>query len=166
MEGSKNMNQDELFMKAAIIEAKKALKLQEVPIGAVVVHNNQIIGRGFNTREMQQKSTGHAEMMAIEEACKNIGSWRLEETTLYVTLEPCPMCAGAIMLSRIQKVVYGAGDPKGGCAGTILNILQEPRFNHQCEILEGVLADECSTMLTDFFRSIRQKKKNGRSLNN
>lgn len=160
------MNQDELFMKAAIIEAKKALKLQEVPIGAVVVHNNQIIGRGFNTREMQQKSTGHAEMMAIEEACKNIGSWRLEETTLYVTLEPCPMCAGAIMLSRIQKVVYGAGDPKGGCAGTILNILQEPRFNHQCEILEGVLADECSTMLTDFFRSIRQKKKNGRSLNN
>lgn len=153
------MNQDEYFMREAITEAQKALKLQEVPIGAVVVYQNEIIGRGYNTRETEQKSTGHAELMAIEKACRKIGSWRLEKATLYVTLEPCPMCAGAIMLSRVQRVVYGARDPKGGCAGTILNILQEPRFNHQCEVTAGVLVEQCSTMLTEFFRNLRRKKK-------
>ena len=153
------MNQDEYFMREAITEAQKALKLQEVPIGAVVVYQNEIIGRGYNTRETEQKSTGHAELMAIEKACRKIGSWRLEKATLYVTLEPCPMCAGAIMLSRVQRVVYGARDPKGGCAGTILNILQDPRFNHQCEVTAGVLVEQCSTMLTEFFRNLRRKKK-------
>ena len=153
------MNVDEYFMQEAILEAKKGGEFSEVPIGAIIVYENKIIGRGYNTRETLQKSTGHAEMMAIEEACQYLGSFRLEKTTLYVTLEPCPMCAGAIMLSRVPRVVYGATDPKGGCAGTILNILNEPRFNHQCEVISGVMQKECSEMLTLFFKSLRQKKR-------
>lgn len=153
------MNLDEKFMEEAILEANKGLQFAEVPIGAVIVHENKIIGRGYNTRETLQKSTGHAEMMAIEEACKKMGSFRLEDTTLYVTLEPCPMCAGAIMLSRISRVVYGAPDPKGGCAGTVLNILNEPKFNHQCEVVSGVMQDECANMLTSFFKNLRQQKR-------
>ncbi|WML46435.1 tRNA adenosine(34) deaminase TadA [Neobacillus sp. PS3-40] len=151
--------QDEYFMREAINEAKKAEALAEVPIGAVLVYKGEIISRGYNLRESQQNAVAHAELLAIEQACKKIGSWRLEDTTLYVTLEPCPMCSGAIMLSRIKRVVYGAPDPKGGCAGTLMNLLQDKRFNHQSEVVNGVLAEECGHMLSAFFRTIRDKRK-------
>jgi tRNA(adenine34) deaminase len=151
--------QDEYFMREAIKEAKKAEALAEVPIGAVLVYKGEIISRGYNLRESQQNAVAHAELLAIEQACKKIGSWRLEDTTLYVTLEPCPMCSGAIMLSRIKRVVYGAPDPKGGCAGTLMNLLQDKRFNHQSEVVNGVLAEECGHMLSAFFRTIRDKRK-------
>ena len=146
-------------MHAAIMEAEKARELNEVPIGAVIVFQDEIIASGFNVRESSQSSLSHAELIAIEEANKKIGSWRLEDCTLYVTLEPCPMCAGAIVQSRIQHVVYGAYDPKAGCAGTIMNLLEEPRFNHQVKITSGILEEECSQLLTDFFRELRKKKK-------
>ena len=152
-------DQDEYFMKEAIKEAKKAEELNEVPIGAVLVMNNEIISRAHNLRELEQSAIAHAELLAIDKACRKTGSWRLEDSTLYVTLEPCPMCAGAIILSRVKRVVYGAGDPKGGCAGTLMNLLQDERFNHQCEITKGVLESECGQMLSDFFRSIRDRKK-------
>jgi|SRR5579875_1655234 len=151
--------QDEMFMIEAIREAKKAEAINEVPIGAIIVRDGQIIARAHNLREREQNSLAHAELLAIEEACKEVGSWRLEDTTIYVTLEPCPMCSGAIVLSRVKRVVYGAGDPKGGCAGTLMNLLQEPRFNHQCEVVSGVLEGECSRILSDFFRKLRDKKK-------
>ncbi|WP_066371683.1 tRNA adenosine(34) deaminase TadA [Neobacillus fumarioli] len=151
--------QDEMFMIEAIREAKKAEAINEVPIGAIIVRDGQIIARAHNLREREQNSLAHAELLAIEEACKEVGSWRLEDTTLYVTLEPCPMCSGAIVLSRVKRVVYGASDPKGGCAGTLMNLLQEPRFNHQCEVVSGVLEGECSRILSDFFRKLRDKKK-------
>ncbi|MGL4373127.1 MAG: tRNA adenosine(34) deaminase TadA [Turicibacter sp.] len=147
------------FMKEAIIEAKKAKDIEEVPIGAVIVRGEEIIARAYNLRETIQLSNAHAEMIAIQKANEVVGSWRLEECTLYVTLEPCPMCAGAIVQSRIPRVVYGASDPKGGCCGTIYNLLDEPRFNHQCEVIAGVLEDECGQLLSDFFRSLRAKKK-------
>ncbi|WP_417898416.1 tRNA adenosine(34) deaminase TadA [Bacillus haimaensis] len=150
---------DEWFMKLAIEEAKKAEGLAEVPIGAVIVKDGEVLARGHNLRETTQRSITHAEILAIDEACKKLGTWRLEDTTLYVTLEPCPMCAGAIVLSRVQKVVYGAIDPKAGCAGTLMNLLDEPRFNHQTEIVSGVLEEECGTLLSDFFRRLRQQKK-------
>lgn len=146
-------------MHAAIMEAEKARELNEVPIGAVIVFQDEIIASGFNVRESSQSALSHAELIAIEEANKKIGSWRLEDCTLYVTLEPCPMCAGAIVQSRIQHVVYGAYDPKAGCAGTIMNLLEEPRFNHQVKITSGILEEECSQLLTDFFRELRKKKK-------
>lgn len=151
--------QDEMFMIEAIREAKKAEAINEVPIGAIIVRDGQIIARAHNLREREQNSLAHAELLAIEQACKEVGSWRLEDTTIYVTLEPCPMCSGAIVLSRVKRVVYGAGDPKGGCAGTLMNLLQEPRFNHQCEVVSGVLEGECSRILSDFFRKLRDKKK-------
>lgn len=154
-----DISQDEVFMREAIKEAKKAEELGEVPIGAVMVYNGQIISRAHNLRESKQSSTAHAEILAIEQACREIGSWRLENTILYVTLEPCPMCAGAIVLSRIARVVYGAGDPKGGCAGTLMNLLQDSRFNHQCEVESGVLEADCGRLLSDFFRKIRVRKK-------
>ena len=150
---------DEFFMMEAIQEAKEAEELNEVPIGAVIVSNGEIIARAHNLRETTQNAVSHAELLAIEEACKAAGSWRLEKAVLYVTLEPCAMCSGAIMLSRIEKVVYGASDPKGGCAGTFMNLLQDERFNHQCEVVSGVLEQECGQLLSDFFRSIRKKKK-------
>jgi tRNA(adenine34) deaminase len=156
-------NQDEFFMREAIKEAKKAEGLNEVPIGAVIVHNGEIISRAHNLREMEQSAVAHAELLAIDKACHEIGSWRLEDTTLYVTLEPCPMCSGAIMLSRVKRVVYGASDPKGGCAGTLMNLLQEPRFNHQCELTAGVLAEECGQMLSHFFQQLRKRKKQTKS---
>lgn len=149
----------EVYMKEAIIEAKKAEALGEVPIGAVIVLDGEIIARAYNLREANQSSIAHAEILAIDDACKKLGTWRLEHATLYVTLEPCPMCAGAIMLSRIESVVYGARDPKGGCAGTFMNLLQDERFNHQSEVHTGVLEKECGQLLTDFFRSLRKKKK-------
>lgn len=153
------MNKDEIFMKMAIEEALKAEELGEVPIGAIIVYKDEVIARGYNVRETKQTALGHAEISAIEEACKVINSWRLEETTLYVTLEPCPMCAGAIIQSRIPRVVFGAKDPKAGCGGSIYNLLQEEQFNHRCEVTFGVLEEECGKLLTDFFRALRLKKK-------
>lgn len=150
---------DEEYMRLAIEEAKKAEVLDEVPIGAIIVLEDDIIGAAHNLRETDQRSIAHAELLAIDEACKKIGSWRLEDATLYVTLEPCPMCAGAIVLSRVKRVVYGAADPKGGCAGTLMNLLQEQRFNHQSDVVAGVLEEECSLMLSTFFKKIRERKK-------
>jgi len=153
------LNKDEIFMKMAIEEALKAEELGEVPIGAIIVYKDEVIARGYNLRETKQTALGHAEVMAIEEACKVIDSWRLEETTLYVTLEPCPMCAGAIIQSRIPRVVYGAKDPKAGCGGSIYNLLQEEQFNHRCDVEIGILEEECSSLLTNFFRVLRLRKK-------
>ncbi|TDL74868.1 tRNA adenosine(34) deaminase TadA [Peribacillus frigoritolerans] len=153
------MDKDTLYMELAIKEALKAKTLGEVPIGAVIVHNDEIVGSGYNLRESEQRSIAHAEMIAIDQACASMGTWRLEDSTLYVTLEPCPMCAGAIVLSRVKRVVYGTADPKGGCAGTLMNLLDEKRFNHQVEVTKGVLEDECGNMLSDFFRDLRKKKK-------
>ena len=150
---------DERYMYEAIEEAKKAGQIDEVPIGAVMVHNGEIIARAHNLRETRQSSIAHAEVLAIDEACSKLGTWRLEDAVLYVTLEPCPMCAGALMLSRVKKVVYGAADPKGGCAGTFMNILQDERFNHQSEVVSGVLEEECGALLSNFFRNLREKKK-------
>lgn len=147
----------EKFMREAIAEAKKAEELREVPIGAVVVKNNEIVGRGYNLRETGKDPTLHAEMIAIREASERLGGWRLMGCTLYVTLEPCPMCAGAIVQSRIEQVVYGAADPKAGCAGTLMNLLGEERFNHQVPVVAGVLQEECGQLLKDFFRSLRKK---------
>lgn len=147
------------FMTAAIEEAKKAEALAEVPIGAVVVFQNEIIGRGHNLREHSQDATSHAEMFAIREACKKIDSWRLEECQLFVTLEPCPMCSGAMILSRIEEVYFGAFDPKGGTAGTLMNLLTDERFNHRAYVEGGVLEETCGSLLTDFFRSLRERKK-------
>ncbi|MEH7130925.1 tRNA adenosine(34) deaminase TadA [Neobacillus drentensis] len=151
--------QDEDFMREAIKEAKKAEERGEVPIGAVIVMEGKIVSRAYNLRENEQNAIAHAELLAIDQACKDIGSWRLEESTLYVTLEPCPMCAGAIILARVKKVVYGAADPKGGCCGTLMNLLGDERFNHQSEVTSGVLEKECGQMLSDFFRGIRERKR-------
>ncbi|MGG1328912.1 tRNA adenosine(34) deaminase TadA [Bacillus tropicus] len=152
-------DQDIYFMQLAIEEAKKAEAIQEVPIGAVIVLNGEVISVAHNLRETEQRSIAHAELLAIDEACKKLGTWRLEDATLYVTLEPCPMCAGGIVLSRVKRVVYGASDPKGGCAGTLMNLLTDERFNHQCEVVAGVLEGECGTLLTNFFRELRKKRK-------
>lgn len=142
-------------MKEAIIEAKKAEALNEVPIGAIVVKDGEIIGRGHNLRETINDATAHAEIIAIQEASKTLGAWRLTNCDLYVTLEPCPMCAGAIVQSRIRRVIYGASDRKAGCAGTLLNIVQEERFNHRSELVVGIMREECSALLTNFFRRLR-----------
>ncbi|MEK4227863.1 tRNA adenosine(34) deaminase TadA [Solibacillus sp. FSL H8-0538] len=150
---------DRLFMQEALIEAKKAGALGEVPIGAVIIYNDKIIARAHNLRETTQNAVMHAELMAIQEACKKIGSWRLEEMTLYVTLEPCPMCAGAILQSRVPRVVYGARDSKAGCVDSLYHLLNDSRFNHECDVMEGMLADECGQVLTDFFRALRERKK-------
>ncbi|SFD72102.1 tRNA-adenosine deaminase [Lentibacillus persicus] len=152
------MEKNTAYMQAAIDQAKKAESLNEVPIGAVVVYQDEIIASGYNLRESSQTTLSHAELIAIEKANQKIGSWRLEDCTLYVTLEPCPMCAGAIVQSRIERVVFGAPDPKAGCAGTLMNLLQDDRFNHQVDVAGGVLEDECSALLTDFFRKLRRGK--------
>ncbi|SOC25721.1 tRNA(adenine34) deaminase [Ureibacillus xyleni] len=152
-------NKDRNFMMAAIEEANIAGALGEVPIGAVVVFQDKIIARAHNLRETTQNAVTHAELLAIQKACEAIGSWRLEETTLYVTLEPCPMCAGAILQSRIPRVVYGARDLKAGCVDSLYRLLNDSRFNHECEVAEGILAEECGQLLTDFFRAIRERKK-------
>ncbi|WP_332651531.1 tRNA adenosine(34) deaminase TadA [Lysinibacillus sp. 54212] len=150
---------DRLYMLQALQEAQKAGELGEVPIGAVIVHNDEIIATASNLRELTQNAVTHAELMAIQQACEKLGSWRLEDTTLYVTLEPCPMCAGAILQSRIPRVVYGARDQKAGCVDSLYRLLNDPRFNHECEVVEGILADECGQILTDFFRALRERKK-------
>ncbi|KAB3535541.1 nucleoside deaminase [Bacillus safensis] len=157
------MTKDEKFMQEAISEALKAEQIGEVPIGAIIVVDDQIVSRAHNLRESEQRSIAHAELLAIDEACKATGSWRLEDAVLYVTLEPCPMCAGAIVLSRVKKVVFGAYDPKGGCAGTLMNLLDDERFNHQSEVIGGVLENQCGELLSQFFRNLRQRKKQGKS---
>ncbi|MGG2085621.1 tRNA adenosine(34) deaminase TadA [Priestia aryabhattai] len=156
------MLNDEKYMRLAIDEALKAKDKLEVPIGAVIVQNDEVIAAAYNLRETEQRSVAHAELLAIDEACKKLGTWRLEDATLYVTLEPCPMCAGAIVLSRVKRVVFGAYDPKGGCAGTLLNLLEFEKFNHQAEVVGGMLAEECGSLLTIFFRELRQRKKIGK----
>nr|WP_093074632.1 tRNA adenosine(34) deaminase TadA [Salisediminibacterium haloalkalitolerans] len=148
---------DQRWMQEALLEAEKAQALSEVPIGAVIVKDDTVIGRGHNLRETDQQAIAHAEMEAIQAACRALGSWRLEGCTLYVTLEPCPMCAGGIIQSRIARVVYGAADPKGGSCGTVLNILDEPQFNHKVPVKSGVLEPECAQLLKNFFRFLRKK---------
>ena len=147
----------EYWMREAIAEARKAEALGEVPIGAVVVHEGEIIGRGYNLRETTLDSTAHAEMVAIRQASTALGSWRLLDCRLYVTLEPCPMCAGAMVQARVPLTVYGTPDPKAGCAGTLMNLLEESRFNHRTEVIQGVLQEECAELLTSFFRRLRQR---------
>lgn len=151
------IKEDEKYMRLAIKEAKKAEAIDEVPIGAVVVCDGEIISAGYNMRETTQTTLSHAELIAIERANKELGSWRLEDCTIYVTLEPCPMCAGALIQSRMKRVVYGAKDPKSGCVGTLMNLVTEERFNHQVEWTSSVLADECSQLLTNFFKRLRHK---------
>lgn len=146
-------------MRAALVQAKKAYALGEVPIGCVIVHEGQIIGRGYNRRNTDKNTLAHAEITAINKASKKLGDWRLEECTLYVTLEPCQMCAGAIVQARIPEVVMGCMNPKAGCAGSILNILDMPEFNHQVSVNRGVLEQECSEILKNFFTELRERNK-------
>ena len=149
----------EKFMKLAIKEAKKALLKDEVPIGCVIVKDDKVIARGYNLRESKQNSIAHAEVIAIQKACKKLGTWRLEDCTLYVTLEPCPMCSGAILQSRIKHVVYGAYDPKGGCIDSCMQMYKIKGFNHYPETESGILEEECAQLLKDFFKEKRKRKK-------
>lgn len=153
------MDLHEKYMKAALKQANKAYLLGEVPIGCVIVHEGKIIGRGYNRRNTARNTLAHAEITAINKASKKIGDWRLENCTLYVTLEPCQMCAGAIVQARIPKVVMGCMNPKAGCGGSILNILEMPQFNHQVNVTRGILEEECSQILTTFFKELRQRNK-------
>ena len=152
-------NITEKYMREALRQAKKAAALGEVPIGCVIVYQDKIIGRGYNRRNTDKNTLAHAEITAINKASKVIGDWRLEECTLYVTLEPCQMCAGAIVQARIPQVVMGCMNPKAGCAGSILNILEMPEFNHQVEVTRGVLAEECSELLKSFFTGLRERNR-------
>ena len=153
------LTDQERYMKEAICQAKKARALEEVPIGCVIVCNGQIIARGYNRINTDKNTLSHAELNAIKKASKKLGDWRLEGCTMYVTLEPCQMCAGALMQSRIDRVVIGSMNPKAGCAGSVLNLLEMDGFNHKVEVIRGVLQEECSIMLSDFFRELREKKK-------
>ena len=153
------MTNDEKYMKEAIRQAKKAYALGEVPIGCVIVYQDKIIGRGYNRRNTDKNTLSHAEITAINKASKKIGDWRLEDCTLYVTLEPCQMCSGAIVQARITRVVMGAMNPKAGCGGSILNILEMPQFNHQVQVERGVLGEECTELLTTFFRELRERNR-------
>lgn len=146
-----------IFMEQALLEAKKAYSMDEVPIGAVVVKDGQIVGRGHNLRETFMDPTLHAEIVAIREAAKYLGGWRLADCQLYVTIEPCPMCAGAMLQARIKLLVFGAMDTKAGCAGSLYNFLQDPRFNHQTEIVGGVMEEECRQLMQSFFKNKRVK---------
>ena len=150
---------DEKYMKEALKQAMKALKAGDVPIGCVIVYEDRIIARGYNKRNAKKTTLAHAELLAMAKASKVIGDWRLEDCTMYVTLEPCQMCAGAIVQARIPKVVIGTMNPKAGCAGSVLNLLKIEQFNHQVEVVYDVLKEECSIMLSDFFRSLRELKK-------
>jgi tRNA(adenine34) deaminase len=154
---NESQNLDVQWMREAIAEARKAEAIAEVPIGAIIVKNGEIIGRGHNLRETNADPTAHAEMIAIKEASQTLEAWRLTDCELYVTLEPCPMCAGAILQSRIRRVIFGAHDPKAGCCGTLMNLLQDDRFNHITEVTSGVLEEECASLLTNFFRALRKK---------
>lgn len=155
---SKTMTTDEKYMKEAIRQAKKAAAIGEVPIGCIIVYEDKIIGRGYNRRMVDHTVLAHAEILAMKKACKKMGDWRLEGCTMYITLEPCPMCAGAIVQARIPRVVVGSMNPKAGCAGSVMNLLQEPGFNHQVELEKGILEEECSTMLKEFFKVLRKRK--------
>ncbi len=150
--------QDEKYMRAALAQARKALKLDEVPIGCVIVYEGKVIARGYNRRNTDRNTISHAEMNAIRKASRVLGDWRLEGCTIYITLEPCQMCSGAIVQSRIDRCVIGAMNPKAGCAGSVMNLLQVAQFNHQTQITKGVLEEECSSMLSDFFRELRNRK--------
>jgi tRNA(adenine34) deaminase len=150
---------DEKFMREAIKQAKKAYLLQEVPIGCVIVYEGKIIARGYNRRNTDQNTTSHAEINAIRRASKKLGDWRLEGCTIYITLEPCQMCAGAIVQSRITRAVIGSMNPKAGCAGSVLNLLEMQEFNHQVQVERNVLQEQCSTMLSGFFKELREIKK-------
>ena len=152
-------NIQEKYMKEALKQAKKAYALGEVPIGCVIVREDRIIGRGYNRRNTDKNTLSHAEITAINKASKKVGDWRLEDCTLYVTLEPCQMCAGAIVQARIPEVVMGCMNPKAGCGGSILNILEMPQFNHQVNVTRGVLEEECSLMLKTFFTELRERNK-------
>ncbi len=153
------MTEEERYMGYAITQAKKALVNEDVPIGCVIVYQGKIIARGYNKRNKKKTTLAHAELDAIAKASKVLGDWRLEDCTMYVTLEPCQMCAGAIVQARIPRVVIGCMNPKAGCAGSVLNLLQMQEFNHQVEVVRGVREEECSKMLSDFFRSLRERKK-------
>ena len=155
---------DEKYMKEAIRQAKKAYAIGEVPIGCVIVYEDKIIGRGYNRRTTDKNTLAHAELIAIRKASKKVGDWRLEGCTMYVTLEPCQMCAGAIIQSRIDRVVVGCMNPKAGCAGSILNLLNVAEFNHQAELETGVLEEECSGLMKQFFQELRERKKKERIL--
>ena len=153
------LTEDEKYMKEALSQAKKANALMEVPIGCVIVYEGKIIARGYNRRNTDKNTTSHAEINAIRKASKKLGDWRLEGCTIYITLEPCQMCAGAIVQSRITRAVIGSMNPKAGCAGSVLNLLEMQEFNHQVDVERGVLQEECSAMLSGFFRELREKKK-------
>ena len=153
------MTEQEKYMREAIRQAKKAWALDEVPIGCVIVFDGKIIARGYNRRNTDRNTLSHAELNAIKKASKKLGDWRLEGSTMYVTLEPCQMCAGAIVQARIDEVVIGSMNPKAGCAGSVLNLLDIPQFNHQVKITRGILQEECSALLSDFFRELRKRKK-------
>lgn len=157
----KKMSPEEKYMRAALREAGKAYALGEVPIGCVLVADGKIIARGYNRRKTDKNTLSHAELTAIRKAGKKTGDWRLEQCTMYVTLEPCQMCAGAIVQARIPKVYIGTMNPKAGCAGSLLNLLQFPAFNHQVEIETGILQEECAAIITSFFKEMRDKKKKG-----
>ena len=150
---------DSFFMNEALKLAREAADEGEVPVGAVVVLGDEIVGRGRNRREKGKNALAHAELEAIDEACKRLGGWRLWQCDMYVTLEPCPMCAGAILQSRVPEVIYGARDAKAGCVDSLYRLLNDDRFNHQCAVTESPLAEECGQLLTDFFRALREKKK-------
>ena len=157
---------DEKYMREAIRQAKKAAALGEVPIGCVIVREEKIIGRGYNRRNTDKSTLAHAEISAIRKASRELGDWRLEDCTLYVTLEPCQMCAGAIVQARIPETVIGCMNPKAGCAGSVYNLLEEPAFNHRVRVLRGVLEQECSGMLKTFFKGLRQRLKTGNGKEN
>ena len=154
----RKMTIEEHYMKEAIRQAKKAAALKEVPIGCVIVYDGRIIARGYNRRTVDKNVLAHAEIIAMRKACRILGDWRLEDCTMYVTLEPCPMCAGAIINSRIDRVVYGSSDYKGGAVESLFNVLTHPGLNHEPEILSGVMADECSQIMKDFFKERRKNK--------
>ena len=157
------MTQDEKYMKQALAQAKKAKKIGEVPIGCVIVYQDKIIGRGYNRRKTDKSTLGHAEITAIKKASKTMGDWRLEDCTIYITLEPCPMCAGAIVQARISRCVVGTMNPKAGCAGSVMNLLNCEGFNHQVEFEDGVLHDECQNILQEFFKDLRIRLKEGKA---
>ena len=149
----------EMYMKEAYRLAKNAYRQEETPIGCVIVRDDRIIGKGYNRRNKKKNSLAHAEIMAISQACRKVGDWRLEDCTMYVTLEPCPMCAGAIVQARMPLVVIGARNPKAGCAGSVINILDMEGLNHRVELVEGVMREECEQLMTGFFKELRDKKK-------
>lgn len=162
MEENEKLKLDEKYMRAAIKQAQKAYAINETPIGCVIVYEGKIIGRGYNRRNTDKDPLAHAEIKAIKKASKKMGDWRLEQCTMYVTLEPCQMCAGAIIQSRLTRVVVGCMNPKAGCAGSVLNLLDIKQFNHQAELTTGVLEEECSALMTEFFRELREKNRRKR----